>query len=756
MNHEIKMKNKRSQNRLLKDFLKLMLPSFIVFTVFMVMIFGFFVPFLEKKHLENKEALSRHLVELVIDYLSSFQRDLPPDFITEDIAKKRALNRIRDFRFGNEAKDYFWILDSNGVVLMHPFRPDIVNVDPEKMTAPDGRALTKLMKEMSSVANSIPQGGAIQYVWQRRDEIDKLGNKIAWLQKFEPWDWTIGTGVYLDEAESEIHTLKRNSVAAGILLGLFSAAVSFFLSFRAESHRKKEEHARDQLIESEKNLRIREELFRSIFEKSPHGIVITDLKSRRILRVNSSFEIMTGYNCDELLEEGMYNSLYPDTGDDYKDLVAEISREGLTENVNSVIYTKDKKRRDIIYSAILINYMGDRAILEMIVDVTEEKLLEEQLRQSQKMDVLGRLAGGIAHDFNNMLSVMIGSSELLMLKYGSEPDQKKYILRILETGEKAAALIRKLMLFSRKAGVVFRDFDLHNIIRNVADILEHTIDKRVQVVLSLNSERSRINGDPNLLGNALLNLALNSRDAMPDGGVITIKTSVTYLDEYFIKGQSFFIQPGHYIEVSVSDTGEGIPKEIMGKIFEPFFTTKPSGKGTGLGLSAVYGTIHEHGGAIDIYSEINIGSVFKLYLPCRSEEDFIKPENQGPVLYGDAVVLIIDDDDRIRANLNDMLTVLGYTVLSASGGHEGIEIYNQKKDEIDLVILDMIMPEINGTETIKRLNEISGDVKIIISSGFHDEDITGMISITTVKGYIQKPFRMNELSTLIHSILQEK
>lgn len=341
---------------MLKDFFKLMLPSFIVFTVFMVMIFGFFVPFLGKKHLENKENLCKYLVEIVIDYLASFQKDLPPDFITEKRAQERSLNRIRDFRFGAVEKDYFWILDSNGVVLMHPFRQDIVNVDPEKITAPDGRVLMKLMKEMSEVANSSPEGGSIKYVWQRRDEITKLGNKIAYLKKFEPWGWIIGTGVYLDEVESEIHAWKMNSIIAGILLALFSAAVSLFLSFRAESLRKKEEEAREQLIESERNLHIREELFRNIFEKSPHGIVITDLNSRKILNANKAFALMTGYSIDELLEEGMYNNLYPDTADDYKDLVAEISAKGLSENINSSIYTKSGIRRDIIYSAILINY----------------------------------------------------------------------------------------------------------------------------------------------------------------------------------------------------------------------------------------------------------------------------------------------------------------------------------------------------------------------------------------------------------------
>lgn len=758
MNFEIKNKNKnknkKMKSRLIKDFFNLMLPSVIIFTVFIIMIFAIYVPYLEKKHLENKEILCRNLVELVIDYLASFQRDLAPGFITEDIAKTRALHRIRDFRFGNEAKDYFWVLDSSGVVLMHPFRQDIENIDPEGIVAPDGKALINLMKEMALVANSNPEGSVVRYVWSRKDEINKLGNKIAYVQKFDPWGWVIGTGVYLDEIEKEISSFKKNSIAAGFLLALFSAAISFFLSFRAQTHRKKEEDAREKLVESEKNLRIREELFRTIFEKSPHGIVIADLNGRKILNANRSFCNISGYTIDELVGTDVYLHLYPDSVEEYRDIISEILEKKLIENINSLIITKSGSKKDILYSAILIPYMGQKVILEMVVDVTEERLLEEQLHQSQKMDVMGRLTGGIAHDFNNMLSVIMGSAELLLLKNEFEPENKKYISRIQETCENATALIRKLMIFSRKGNRVFRNFDIHDTIKNVSDILEHTISKRIKLRLLLNAKSSRINGDASLIENALLNLALNSRDAISGSGVITFSTADTYLDEYFIKAQSFAIKPGDYIEINVSDSGEGMSPEVVSKIFEPFFTTKPPGKGTGLGLPAVYGTVHEHGGTLDVYSELAVGSVFKMYLPRLKEEKVARPVDSLPPMYGTGTVLVIDDDSKIRANLNDMLSALGYEVIEASGGGEGIETYKKMVQNIDVVIIDMIMPEMNGSDAIPILNEINSNVKIIISSGFHNEDVDGIID-SGVKGYIQKPFRMNELSRLLHSVIHE-
>jgi len=559
--------------------------------------------------------------------------------------------------------------------------------------------------------------------------------------------------VYLDEAENEIKSWKKMFITAASLLALFSAMVSLVLSFRTGLLRKKEEDARTLLLESENNLRLREELFRSIFEKSPHGIVITDMNSSRIINANRAFAEITGYSLETLKKNFTYREIHSLTSEEYERLTDEITASGVIENVNSSLVAANTHKKDIIYSAIMINYMNEKSILRMIVDITDAKLLEEKLRQSQKMDVIGRLAGGIAHDFNNMLGVIIGSAELLSHKIKPDENEKKYITRILETGERASGLIRKLMLFSRKSGAVFRDFDLHETVSNVADILEHTIDKKIKIEIELKAEYKIINGDPDLIENALLNMALNSRDAMPDGGIISFRTQNTRLDKYFTRDKPFLTTMGDYIEINISDTGNGIPQENFEKIFEPFFTTKPLGKGTGLGLAAVYGTIKEHKGTITLYSEEGKGSVFKIYLPCSSENHDLKKDAELPALHGTGNILIIDDDVNILANLKDMLEELGYTVSSASGGMEGINILSDKSHLIDLVIVDMIMPEIDGIETIIHLKEIKPDIKIVISSGFNNEETSGRISRMDISGFIQNPFKMYELSRLLNSIL---
>ncbi len=751
-NNEIRMRG--PGDSLLRDFLRMMFPSLVIFTVFLVIVFIILTPFLEKQHMQNKEDSCRYLVEVIMDYLHSLHEDVNRGFLTEKEAKARAFKRIKIQRYGKEKRDYFWILDSRGVMLMHPFRPDFENRVPEKIKGPDGQALSHLTLKMSAIANENPNGGTIKYLWNRWDKLSEFGTKVSFIKKFQPWDWIVGTGVYIDEAEKEIRNIKKIFVIATILLALFSSAVSLVLSYRAGISRKKEEEARELLLESEKNLRIREQLFRSIFEKSPHAIVITDLSNTRVINANSAFGAMTGYGLEEISREIPYAWVHQISQGEHAQLTEEINSSGVAENISSTLISRDGKKKNIIYSAIPIEFMGEDCLLKMIVDLTEEKFLEDQLRQSQKMEVIGRLAGGVAHDFNNMLVVIMGSAELLALNLNPEGEEKEYITRILETGEKASGLIRKLMLFSRKGGAVFQNFDLHETILSVADILGHTLDKRIRITLNMKAEASRISGDPILIENALLNMAINSRDAMPEGGEINFSTLNADIDDFFIKNHPFSIERGHYIEIDISDTGHGISPECIKKIFDPFFTTKPSGKGTGLGLAAVYGTVKEHKGTIDVYSEPGKGTVFKLYLPCDTESAGAVTSEDSGLIKGSGTVLIIDDDATILLNLGEMLARLGYAVIPASGGKEGADIYRKRGGDIDLVICDIIMPEIDGIETIKLLKNIRSDVRVIISSGFHNEELSGKLFEMNIAGFMQKPFKMDTLSRLIHSVLK--
>jgi PAS domain S-box-containing protein len=386
-------------------------------------------------------------------------------------------------------------------------------------------------------------------------------------------------------------------------------------------------------------------------------------------------------------------------------------------------------------------------------DITEKRELEEQLRQSQKMDVIGQLAGGIAHDFNNMLGGIIGSAELLSIKTEDNPSLKKYADIILKGAERASELTRNLLAYSRKAKFITRITDIHEPIKEAAALLERTIDRRITIKTELNASPSRVTGDPTLLQNAVMNLGINARDAMPDGGTICFRTENVILDEHYCSTHPGLL-PGDYIEIEVSDTGAGIPEDIMHRIFEPFFTTKKFGQGTGLGLAAVYGTVKEHKGDINVYSEKGRGTVFKFFLPADSstgEQSAVPAEI--PVT-GTGCILLVDDEAIIRNIAQAQLSHLGYEVLLAEDGESGIELFIRVKERISLVILDLVMPKISGQETLRRLLEIDPGVKVLVASGFNYHEGEQELSGIGAAGFIQKPFQLLKLSRVIAEVLK--
>ena len=372
------------------------------------------------------------------------------------------------------------------------------------------------------------------------------------------------------------------------------------------------------------------------------------------------------------------------------------------------------------------------------------------------MDVVGQLAGGVAHDFNNMLSGIMGSAELLGYEAGDNPKLKRYIDLIIDSAKRSANLTSQLLAFSRKGKIISIPVDVHALIKAAIDLLERSIDKNIIIVTELNAARSVTNGDPGLIQNAILNLSINARDAMSDGGTITISTTNVKIDNEFIKTNPVNPDPGNYIEIEVSDTGSGIPKEIISKIFDPFFTTKPSGKGTGLGLAGVYGTVREHKGAITVNSKPGEGAVFKIYLP--QSDKLSSTENQTGTLFtrGSGCILVIDDEFIIRNIAHGILSAAGYDVILAEDGVRGIDIYCEEMERISLVIIDMIMPKISGKETFRRLKMVNPDVRVIFSSGFNNEGGGQELFNSGAKGFIQKPYTASEFTRLVDQVLNEQ
>jgi PAS domain S-box-containing protein len=399
-----------------------------------------------------------------------------------------------------------------------------------------------------------------------------------------------------------------------------------------------------------------------------------------------------------------------------------------------------------------------KRIMGTHTDITLRKKLQGQVSQSDKMRAIGELAGGIAHDFNNQLTGIIGYAGLLMEALEDE-SHKKFAESIFTGAHRAAELTKQLLGFSRKNQTMDIPVDIHKLLQEVESILLRSIDKNINLTTRLKADTFVVHGDATLLQNAFLNLAINARDAMPEGGELIISTRVIEIDDAIAKTLVEELKPGYYIRVCVSDTGTGIPEHIRDRIFEPFFTTKEEGKGTGMGLPAVYGTINNHGGCVNLYSEDNHGTTFTIYLPLAAEtaivtaeEDVIEKVSKDEKKY---TILTVDDESIILDLLGEMLKAANHTVLACNNGLEAVQIYEKHWQEIDLVIMDMIMPRMGGDQAARKMQRVKPDVKVLLCSGHEFKDEAEQQGSNSF-GFLQKPYEKKALLDKVNSILNDE
>jgi two-component system, cell cycle sensor histidine kinase and response regulator CckA len=384
-------------------------------------------------------------------------------------------------------------------------------------------------------------------------------------------------------------------------------------------------------------------------------------------------------------------------------------------------------------------------------DVTESRSLEDQFRQAQKMEAVGQLAGGVAHDFNNQLSIISGFAELIRDKVTDDATISRYADNILLTAKRSADLAGQLLAFSRKGKFRSVPIDVHTIISEVVNILKHTIDRKITIRQQLNASPAVITGDPTQLQNALLNIALNARDAMPEGGDLIFATECAVLDKSYYAVKKYVIAPGRYVRISVTDSGFGMDAETQSHLFEPFFTTKEKGKGTGMGLPAVYGIVKNHKGAINVYSESGHGTTVKLYLPAAEAEagETIVEAPKAPATDRKLNILFVDDEEMMREMAQEMLQVFGHSVLLSENGQAAVELYKESFTSIDLVILDIIMPVMGGRAAFGALRRINPAVRVILSSGYSINEEAQQIIDEGALGFVQKPFTSSQIAEAI-------
>jgi len=517
---------------------------------------------------------------------------------------------------------------------------------------------------------------------------------------------------------------------------------------------------------AEEKLRESEERYRKTFDASPYSITISRLSDSRFLEVNEAFCKMTGYSKEEVIGKTSFDlNLYISTADRNR-LLDALKTDGEVTNLETQFRKKNGEVIIGLFSARTLQYEGHECMVALVADITERKeaekereRLEAQLRQAQKMEAIGTLAGGIAHDFRNILQAIMGYSEILMLDLDEAGVGQEEVREIRRAAERASELTQQLLTFGRKVESKLRPVDLNHEIRQAHKLLERILPKTISIQLNLDKDIEKINADPAQIEQVLLNLAINARDAMPDGGRLIIETGAVKLDEKYCE-MHLGARPGKYALLSVTDTGQGMDKETVEHIFEPFYTTKGSGKGTGLGLAMVYGIVKSHGGYIVCYSEPRLGTSFKIYLPTleqeaysqHSREQLLKeqiPRGQGET------ILVIDDDKAVLDIVKKVLSRFGYQVLTASDARSGIQTYKKGDTGIDLVILDYMMPEIDGAAALKEIHEINPDAKIVIASGYSldsskEEEIGRM-----ARGFLKKPFNLDQMLGQIRRIIDE-
>jgi PAS domain S-box-containing protein len=479
----------------------------------------------------------------------------------------------------------------------------------------------------------------------------------------------------------------------------------------------------------------------------------------RLLYVNDRACEVLGYSREELLSLRIQD-INPDFPPSRWRSHWEELRRRKTFSLESTHRAKDGRAIPVEITANYVEFDGNEYNCASARDITDRKRAEEesrrlqaQLIQAQKMEALGLLAGGVAHDFNNLLTGILGYSNLLVHRGGTDPDVAKAAGVIQRASERASHLTAQLLGFARRGKNLNVPVDLAKSVTAVTGLLERTLDRRVRIETSL-PPVGRVLGDPSQLEQVIMNLAVNACDAMAGGGRLRIETERAILDEAFCREREG-ISPGSHLLLSVSDSGVGIPREHLPRIFDPFFTTKENGKGTGLGLSMVFGIVRNHGGHLEVQSEVGAGTTFRVYLPeCPSREE---PEHPapGPVpRNGRGKILLVDDQEPVREVARDMLQALGYEVIVASDGIEGVERYREAWPGIDLVIVDMVMPRLSGGDCFRRIKEIDPEARVVLSSGYTMEGTIQDVMNEGIVAFIQKPYRLDDLSRVVGKALR--
>ena len=501
----------------------------------------------------------------------------------------------------------------------------------------------------------------------------------------------------------------------------------------------------------------REELFRLISENAADMIALVDANGKRLYN-SPAYSKILGYTTEELQHTSAFEQVHPEDQARVQEAAKETQLGGVGRRIEYRMRHKNGNWLTLESTASTI-VDGTGQVEKLVIvnrDITDRKRLEEQYRQAQKMEAIGRLSGGIAHDFNNLLGVIIGFAEILQSNVGDSFLLTDSVEEILKAGKRAGSLTRQLLAFSRQQVLEPKLLELNHTISEIEKMLQRIIGEDIKLTTILDPSIGRIKADEGQIEQVILNLAVNARDAMPSGGSLVIETKNVEIDEGFARRYSYPVQPGQYLLVTVADSGVGMDTEVQSHMFEPFFTTKEKGKGTGLGLATVYGIVKQSGGYIDISSELGRGSTFKIYLPRVHEElapKMARQEEQADSRVSTSL-LVVEDEEALLKSTCSLLRSLGYEVLGADCGAEALRMSQERQGKIDLLLTDVVMPGMGGLELGTLVGAQRPHTKIIYMSGYTGQSVGRTETFSPDTLFIMKPFTRDDLDRKIREALQ--
>lgn len=670
-------------------------------------------------------------------------------------------DKIRTTKIGQSG--YIYVLDAKegldyGKLQIHPAKEgaNIINSVDSK-----GHAFIKEILEKKH--------GVIRYPWANEELGDTISReKLVAYQLFKEWNWIVCAGSWMDELNRESKTLLIAMTGATALVALVLVLI-FRTMLRSEKSLQRElqlqidegMETHEQLIATEEMLRFHlmeaeesSKKFMAVFENSPIAVMLTTIPDGRFYEVNRAYLNLFGYNQDEVIGKTAIDLSLWQSAEDRNCYIKLLQDNDSVQNFETKMKHRSGAEITAFLSGTMLKLSDKTFVLSTIIDITEQKLLQSQLQQSQKMESVGRLAGGVAHDFNNLLGVIIGYTELALVKM--DPLQPHYaaFTEIQKAADRSADLTRQLLAFARKQTIAPKVIDLNEAVSGMLKILQRLIGEDIRLTWQPAPDLWPVKADPSQIDQILANLCVNARDAITDVGRVSIETGNFTIDANYCAAHTEAV-PGEYVRIVVSDDGSGMDKETVTHIFEPFYTTKELGKGTGLGLATVHGIVKQNNGFINVYSEPGEGTTFTIYLLRHVGESdrTLNDRSVEPIPRGNENILLVEDEPAILKMAALMLEGQGYKVLTAENFNDAISLSREQISTIHLLMTDVVMPEKNGRDLANQLQLLNPHLKCLFMSGYTADIIANKGVLDDGVHFIQKPFSLLNLAAKVRYVL---